>query len=134
MSQLNTYLFFNGHCEEALKFYQQVLGGEITAMMPHRGSPAEQSASPEWQDKILHACLEVNGRRLMASDSPPDYYKTPQGFMVQVDVSEPAQADRIYNALVEGGQVRLAIDKTFFARRFGMLVDRFGTPWMINCR
>jgi PhnB protein len=132
--QLNTYLFFTGRCEEALTFYQQVLGGEITAMMRYKDTPEKERLSAEWHDKVIHACLEVGDRKLMASDGPPSYERTPQGFDVQLDIAEPEEADRIYNALLEGGQARLPLDKTFFARRFGMLVDRFGTPWMINCR
>ena len=131
--RVNPYLFFNGQCETAFKFYAQVLGGKIEAMLPHRGTPAEQHVAPEWRDKIMHAKLVVGGDVLMASDAPPDRKQATGGYSVSLQVEEPAEAERIFNALKEGGTVRMPLEKTFWARSFGMLVDRFGTPWMINC-
>jgi PhnB protein len=131
--QLNPYLFFNGQCEAAFKFYERCLGGKIDAMMKHAGSPAEEHAPPEWRDKILHARLMVNGEAVMGSDAPPGHYKEPQGFSVAIQVKDPAEAERVFKALSAKGTIQMPMGETFFAVRFGMLVDQFGIPWMINC-
>jgi PhnB protein len=131
--QLNPYLFFNGTCEEAFKFYEKCLGGKIEAMMTHAGTPAEAQTPPEWRNKILHARLVVDGQLLMGSDAPPDRREEPKGFSVSLQMKDPAVAERIFHALAENGNVRMPIQETFWAARFGMLVDRFGIPWMINC-
>lgn len=131
--QLNPYLTFNGQCEAAFKFYERCLGGKIEAMMPHAGTPAEEHVPVEWRDKIMHARLAVGDGVLMGSDAPPERYEKPRGFSVSLQIKDPAQAERAFHALAEGGAVQMPIQATFWAARFGMLVDRFGTPWMINC-
>ena len=131
--QLNPYLTFNGQCEAAFKFYEKCLGGKIEAMLTHEGTPAEQHVPPEWRKKILHARLTVGDQVLMASDAPPERYEKPQGFSVSLNVNTPAEAERIFHALAENGKVQMPLEQTFWAVRFGMLVDRFGIPWMINC-
>jgi PhnB protein len=132
--QLNPYLFFNGQCEAAFKFYEQHLGGRIEAMIPHAGTPAEGSVSPEWRDKIMHARMSLGSTLLMASDAPPDRSDgAMRGFTVNLGIDDPQEAERIFNKLAENGTIRMPIQQTFWALRFGMLVDQFGTPWMINC-
>ena len=131
--QLNPYLLFKGNCEEAFKFYEKSLGGKIGAMLPHGGTPAEQHVPPEWAKKILHASLTIGDQVLMASDCPPDRYEAPQGFSVSLTVKEPAEAERIFRALSEKGKITMPMEQTFWSPRFGMLVDRFGIPWMVNC-
>ena len=131
--QLNPYLVFNGNCEAAFKFYEKVLGGKIEAMLPHEGTPAAEHVPPEWRNKIMHARLSVGDKVLMGSDAPPEHYEAMKGFSVTLGIDRPADAERIFHALAEKGTVRLPIQKTFWAARFGMLVDQFGTPWMINC-
>jgi len=131
--QLNPYLFFTGNCKEAFTFYEKVLGGKIIGMMTHKETPAAEHTKPEWQDKIIHARMTFGDQVLMASDAPPEHHRPMQGFSVSLTVQEPAEADRIFKAFSEGGQVTMPIQETFWAHRFGMLVDRFGTPWMINC-
>jgi PhnB protein len=131
--QVNPYLFFNGQCEEAFKFYERTLGGKIEAIMTRAGTPVEQHVPPEWRNKVLHARLKVGDFALMGSDAPPDRYAKPQGFSVSLQVEKPADAERIFQALAERGTVQMPLEKTFWAARFGMLVDRFGTPWMVNC-
>ncbi len=130
---LNTYLNFNGQCQEAFRFYETALGGRIDCMMLHRGTPAEAHAPAEWLDKVLHARLNLNGQVIMASDCPPDRYQAPQGFSVTLGVPEAAEAERIFRTLAQDGKVTMPIQETFWAVRFGMVVDRFGIPWMINC-
>jgi PhnB protein len=131
--QLNPYLFFNGQCEAAFKFYAELFGGKIIAMMPHAGTPAENQVPREWGEKIIHARLVFDNQVLMGSDAPPGRFQQPQGFSVSLMVDEAKDAERIFGALAQNGQVRMELQKTFWAIRFGMLVDRFGIPWMINC-
>lgn len=139
--KINSYLMFDGNCEAAFKFYEQCLGGKITMMMTHKEAPSAENVPPEWHDKIMHACLELGvggaspaeNRLLMGSDCPPGYFEPPQGFYVQVSVSKPDEAERIFYALAENGKVKMAIAQTFWSSRFGMLIDQFGTPWMVNC-
>lgn len=131
--QLNPYLTFNGRCEAAFKFYETVLGGKIEAMIPHEGTPAAEHVPPEWRNKIMHARLIVGDKVLMGSDAPPDRREDMKGFSVTLGIDDPAEAERIFHALAKNGTVRMPIQKTFWAARFGMLVDQFGTPWMINC-
>lgn len=131
--QLNPYLFFNGQCEEAFKFYAQVLGGKIDGMLTHAGTPAEQQVPAEWRDKIMHARLIVGDQVLMASDAPPDHYEKPSGFSVSIQIKDKAEAERIFNELAEGGKIQMPFAQTFWAAGFGMCADRFGTPWMVNC-
>jgi len=130
---LNPYLTFNGNCEAAFKFYERVLGGKIEAMMPHAGTPAEGHVPPEWNSKIMHARLNIDGDLLMGSDAPPQHQEPMKGFSVSLQVKEPKEAERVFKALSEGGAVKMPLEETFWAARFGMLVDRFGTPWMVNC-
>jgi PhnB protein len=131
--QLNPYLSFNGQCEAAVTFYQQVLGGEIAAMLRYGDTPMAEQTAPDWRSKIAHARLIVGGQLLMASDSPPEHYEPMKGISVTLNLDEPAEAERVYHALAAGGTQTMPIQETFWARRFGMLTDRFGVPWMINC-
>jgi len=131
--QLNPYLLFNGQCQAAFKFYEQCLGGKIDAMMTHGESPMSQQVSPEWRNKIIHARMVVGDKVLMGSDAPPERYQEPRGFSVSLSVKDPAEAERIFHALADNGTVQMPIQKTFWSVRFGMVVDRFGVPWMVNC-
>jgi PhnB protein len=131
--QLNAYLVFNGQCEEAFKLYEQVLGGKILAMFTHAGTPAADQVPPEWLNKIMHVTLKVGDSVLMGSDAPPDRYTKPKGITVNIALNDVAEAERIFAALAEGGVVGMPIQKTFWAERWGMVIDRFGIPWMVNC-
>jgi PhnB protein len=130
---VNPYLNFNGNCEEAFRYYEKALGGTIEAMMPHEGTEAEQHVPREWRKKIIHARMKVGNALLMGSDAPPDRYSEPKGISVSPQVKTPAEADRVFQALAEEGMVQMPIARTFFSERFGMVVDRFGIPWMVNC-
>lgn len=131
--RLSAYLNFNGQCETAFRFYEQLLGGKIETMMTHEGTPIADKVPAEWRKKIMHASMAVDGQVLMGSDAPPEHYSKPQGFSVSLEITNPEEAERIYHALADGGTVRMPLQQTFWALRFGMLVDRFGTPWIINC-
>jgi PhnB protein len=131
--ELITYLNFDGQCEAAFKFYERCLGGKIVTMMNHEESPIADQVPAAWGKRIMHARLHVGDSVLMASDSPPEHYQKPQGFAVSLQVKQPAEAERVFRELAEGGTIQMPIQQTFWAVRFGMLVDRFGIPWMINC-
>ena len=131
--QLNPYLMFDGRCEAAFAFYAQCLGGEIVAMITNGESPVADQVPSERHDKILHARLVLGDQVLMGSDAPPEHHEEPQGFSVTLGVDDPVEAERIFGALAEDGTVRMPLQETFWAVRFGMLVDRFGIPWMVNC-
>jgi PhnB protein len=132
--QINPYLLFTGQCEEAFRFYEKLIGGKIELMMPHEGTPAEGGVSAEWKKKILHARMTTPGGVLMGSDAPPEHQQKAQGFSVSLSVDDPAEAERIYQGLAESATtVTMPMQETFWAKRFAMLTDRFGIPWMINC-
>lgn len=129
---VNAYLGFPGTCREAFEFYAKVLGGEIIMMMTAGDAPPDSGTSPEWKDKIMHARISVPGGLLYGSDAPPQFYSKPEGFHVCIAVEDAAKGKAIFDALADGGQVQMPYEKTFWAEAFGMVVDRFGTPWMIN--
>ena len=130
---LNPYLFFNGNCQEAFKYYEQNLGGKIESMLTHAGTPAEAQTPPEWRDKILHGRMTIGDTVVMASDAPPGRFQQPQGFSLSLGTKDPAEADRWFQALSKNATIVMPIQKTFWAERFGMLTDQFGIPWMVNC-
>jgi len=130
---LNTYLMFDGTCETAFKFYEKVLGGKIVAMMTYAEMPGNSEISKESKDRIMHARLQIGDKVLMASDSPPGRFQAAKGFNINISVMDPAEADRLFDALSVKGTINMPIQETFWAKRFGMLVDQFGTPWMVNC-
>jgi PhnB protein len=128
------YLNFHGQCEEAFQFYERVLGGKITFKMTFGESPmpAEQMP-PGWGGKLLHATFTLGDQILQGADAPGEQYQRPQGFSITLDLSDTAEAERIFAALAEGGKIGMPIQETFWAARFGMVTDRFGIPWMVNC-
>ena len=131
--QVNPYLTFNGNCADALKFYQKVLGAQIEASFPFGEGPPEMKVPAEWKDKIMHAKITIDGEIIMASDAPPGHFQKPQGFHVSLQVEDPTEAASRFKALSEGGTVTMPFGKTFFSNGFGMCVDQFGIPWMVNC-
>ena len=130
--QFSPYLLFNGDCAEAFKFYEQLFGGKIEGSSTFAGSPAAEHVPPEWGDKILHAAMTIEGQVIMASDAPPGQYMKPQGLSVAIGLKDSGKGEQIFNALAEGGTVQMPYQKTFWASGFGMCVDRFGIPWMVN--
>ena len=131
--QLSPHLNFNGACKAAFTFYEKCLGARITFMMPYEGSPVADHVPAAWRNKILHATLTVGDDVLTGADALPDQYQKPQGFSVTLGIKDPADAERVYHALAENGNVQMPLQETFWALRFGMLIDQFGIPWMINC-
>ena len=128
-----TYLSFDGQCETAFRHYEKILRGKILMMVRNADVPPGTPVAPGTGNRIMHARLSVGGRLLMGGDAPPQFASKPQGFCTSIMVSEPAEAERIFRELAKGGQVNMPIGPTFWAERFGMLIDKFGIPWMVNC-
>ena len=129
--KITPYLNFDGQCAEAFRFYQSVLGGHLE-ILSHEDSPIAAEVPDDWGDRTMHAYLAVGDVELMGSDTPPGQYTPPGDFYVSIHVDDVDEGERIFSALTEEGQVRMPYEPTFWATRFGMLVDRFGTPWMVN--
>ena len=131
--EANPYLFFNGNCEEALNFYEKTFGAQIEAVMKHGGTPSEEHVPPDRRDKVMHARFRIGDDVLFASDAPPGHYRAPQGYSTSISLKDVAKGEQIFNALAENGQIQMPFAPTFWAAGFGMCVDRFGIPWMVNC-
>lgn len=134
--RLTPYLQFrDGRCREALAFYGEVLGGTLTNAMSFGDMPGPDGVpvSDDWKDKVMHAEFAADGFSLFACDSPPQYQQAPGGILLTLNVDTPAEAERIFGRLSEGGSVAMPMEETFWAQRFGMLNDRFGMPWMVSC-
>jgi PhnB protein len=129
--RLDIYLNYPGHCEEAFRFYEQHLGGKITGVSRHGEQPGGSDLPAEWKGKILHARIEIGNTVLMGADIPSAEPMRSAYLALTVDSAE--EAERLYALLSDGGQVFMKMEETFFASRFGMLRDRFGTSWMILC-
>jgi PhnB protein len=132
--QVEPYLFFDGRCDEAIEFYRRALGAEVVALMRYRESPEPPPPGmipPGSENKIMHANLRIGDTNVMASDGHCQGQPSFQGFSLSLSVANDAEAERLFAALAEGGQVQMPLDKTFFSSRFGMVADRFGVPWMI---
>jgi PhnB protein len=132
--QVQTYLFFDGRCEEAIEFYRSALGAEVTMLMRFKDCPEPQDpsrAQPGTENKIMHASLRIGDATVLASDGQCQQQATFQGFALTLTAPSEAEAERLFAALSAGGQVRMALTKTFFSPRFGMVADRFGVAWMV---
>lgn len=129
--QLHTYLNYGGNCEEAFKFYEKHLDGRITMLMRHGDQPNAQSVAPDWKAKVLHAQMELGGTKLLGADIPPDRFQPIRSAYLSLTLGSDQEADRVFALLKEGGQVFMPMEETFFASRFAMLRDRFGTSWML---
>ena len=130
--QLDAYVFFNGKCAEAMRFYEKTLGGKIQMMLKAGDSPAPPE-NPADRDRILHAHLELDGKHLLASDwMAPHAYEGMKGFSMSLQYDDVDEAKRVFDALSDGGKVNMAMQKTFWSESFGMLVDRYGLSWMVS--
>jgi len=132
--QVQVYLFFAGRCEEAIDFYKKTLGAEVMMLMRFKDSPEPPQPGmipPDSENKVMHATLRIGDTVVMASDGRCEGAPSFQGFSLSVTVADEAQADRVFAALAEGGQVQMPLGQTFFSPRFGMVADRFGVSWMV---
>ncbi len=130
--RINPYLSFDGRCREAFEFYARTFGGSIDMIMTQGESPIADQLPPESRNAVMHAQMHVGDQVLMGGDAPPGSAK-PSGFCVTLNVDDVAEAERLYAALADGGTAVMPIAETFWAKRFGIAHDRYGTPWMINC-
>lgn len=129
--QFIPYLNFSGTCGEAFRFYQKLFGGKLE-ITTFGESPMAKEAPPEMHPLVIHAYLEIGDHKLMGSDAPPDRFTQPQGIYVSTQPKTVEEGERIYNELANGGTVIMPFEKTYWSQKFGMVVDRFGTPWMVN--
>ncbi|WP_223478775.1 VOC family protein [Oricola indica] len=126
------YLYFDGNCLEAMTFYAEALGGEITSVFKNGDAPDPESRMPGGDDLVMNMNMRLGSANIMASDAPGEWYTKPQGFNISLAANSIEEAERIFNALSRDGDVRMPLEETFWAERFAMFSDRFGTPWMIN--
>jgi len=130
--EMNVHLGFPGTCREAMAFYAEVTGGHLEALLTYGETPAADDVPADWHDKVVHASLNLRGRRLMGADAAGECYQPPTGAQVHLEYDDPEQAEWVFKQLVEGGKVLMPFEQTFWANRFGMATDRFGVQWMIS--
>jgi PhnB protein len=129
--QVQSYLFFNGRCEEAIEFYKKTLGAKVEMLMRFKEAPGDHKCSPGTEEKVMHSCLRIGETAVMASDGMAQGKPEFKGFSLAVNAKDKAEADRLFGALSDGGQVHQPLVETFFSPRFGMVADKFGVGWMV---
>ena len=129
--QLHANLSFDGRCEQAFLLYGRCLSGNTTFLMRYQDSPAGLEVPPDWGQKVAHATFTAGAIVICGADVPPERYQKPQGFALQLNLSDPLEAERIFQALKDGGTVQMPLQETFWALRFGMVTDQFGIPWLL---
>ncbi|WP_339897252.1 VOC family protein [uncultured Gilvimarinus sp.] len=130
---VNPYIFYNGNCAEAFTFYSECLGLPIDYMGTYKEAPGGNPVDASFDDKIMHVSLTIGGAILMGSDVPSGDYQAPQGISVALQTESASQAETMFNALSANGEIIMPLEKTFWAERFGLLRDKFGIKWMVNC-
>lgn len=125
------YIFFDGRCEEAIEFYKKTLGAEVQMLMRFKDGPDQSMCAPGSEDKVMHASVRIGGTPVMMSDGRAQMQPKFEGFALSFDAKDEADAERLYGALADGGQAHMPLTETFFAKRFGMVADRFGVGWML---
>jgi PhnB protein len=131
--QITINLGFNGQCEAAFKLYEQCLGAEPGPIFRYAGSPMANDVPADWRDKIMHGSVKLGDLVLMGGDVAPEKYEEPRGFALSIQITGIDDAERVFRELARDGRIVMPLEKTFWAERFGQLVDRFGIPWLINC-
>lgn len=130
---LSAYVSFKGDCEAAFEFYEKILGATRGLVFRYADTPMVDAIPAGWETRIMHGSIKIAGRLLEGADVPPESYEAPKGFALTVNLPTPEEAERIFEALAVEGRVQYPIAKTFWSERFGMVIDRFGIPWMVNC-
>ena len=130
--KLNPYLAFDGRCQEAFQFYEKTLGGKIAFIQTIGESPMASNMPPETHGRIMHVTLQIGDQVLQGADDPSGQFTNPSGFRVAMHFEETAEGERVFNALAQNGKVQMPFQPTCWAKGFGMLIDQFGTPWIIN--
>ena len=129
--KLYTYVNYGGNCRQAFEFYAEHLGGKITLLTTHGEIPDPSQVPPEWRNAVLHARIELGDTVVMGADIPPDRFQPMRSVYLTLMLDSVEETERVYALLTEGGQIFMKMEQTFFARRFAMLRDRFGTSWML---
>jgi PhnB protein len=132
MPMLDSYLFFNGNCAEAMRFYEKTIGGQMISMLTYAQSPDPSQCGPGGAERIMHAHLLIDGRNLMASDTPVGQPMAMGGFALSLNYPSASEAGKVFDALAQGGKVTMPMSKTFWIESFGMVTDKFGVPWMVG--
>ena len=131
--KVQAYISYRGRCEEALEFYKNAIGAEVTGLMRWKDSPdAAMKPPPGFDEKVMNASFRIGDTELMADDSPGEAHAEFKGMTLAIEVADDAEAQRVFTALGQGGRVTMALMKTFWTSSFGMLIDKFGVPWMVN--
>jgi PhnB protein len=130
--KLNPYLAFDGRCREAFEFYRKALGGRIAFIQTIGESPMASSMPAEAHDRVMHVTLQIGDQVLQGADAPPGQFSKPNGFCVALHFDDVTKGERVFSALAEHGKVQMPFQPTFWAKGFGMLIDQFGTPWIVN--
>jgi PhnB protein len=125
------FLSFSGNCEAAFRFYVERLGAILRGTFPYKGSPMLYPDG--WEDKIMHGSITVAGLTVMGADEPPERYAPPKGFRIFLEVEDPAETERLFNALADNATIEMPVQSTFWSLRFGTLTDQFGIPWALSC-
>ena len=129
--QVQSYLFFDGRCEEALEFYKKAVGAQVDMLMRFKESPDKAMIAPGSENKVMHAQFKIGDTKVLASDGRCQGQPKFEGFALSLTAADEAEAERLFNALSDGGQVQMPLGKTFFSPAFGMVADRFGVSWMV---
>jgi PhnB protein len=129
--QVQSYLFFDGRCDEAIEFYKKTLGAEVDMLMRWKDSPDKSMCTPGNENKVMHASFKIGETRVMASDGRNTGNPEFKGFALSLNAKDESDADRLFNSLSSGGKVMMPLGKTFFSPRFGMTTDKFGVNWMV---
>jgi PhnB protein len=130
--KMNPYLSFDGRCREAFTFYEKALGGKIAFLQTVGETPMAAHMPPESHSRVMHVTLQAGDQVLQGADAPPGQFSQPAGFCVALHFDEPAHGERVFNVLAENGKIQMPFQATFWAKGFGMLIDQFGTPWIVN--
>jgi PhnB protein len=130
--EIQPYLFFDGRCDDAIVFYREALGAEVTMLIRFKDAPDPTMAPPGNADKVMHAALRIAGTTVLASDGRCLGQPAFQGFALSLTAADEAEAERLFAALATGGEVRMPLARAFFSRSFGMVADRFGVSWMVH--
>ena len=131
--QMHPYVSFNGQCEAAFTFYERSLGGQLGPLFRYGGTSLADQVPADWSDRIMHGSVTIGGQVLQGCDVAPDRYEGPRGFSLSLQIKSVAEAERVFGEIADGGRIVLPLEKTFWAERFGMVVDRYGIQWLINC-
>jgi PhnB protein len=130
---LHPYVDFKGECEAAFTFYEQTLGGTLGPIFRYAGTPLADQVQADWQDKVMHASITIGNQVLLGVDVAPDRYDAPKGFSLALELADTARAERLFHGLAVNGNVIVPLEATFWAARFGIVIDRFGIRWLVNC-